>query len=111
MIYTNKHEIPICTTDLRVGALDMDRLQVNMEADYKGGPFLRAALQFRRDGQSGSTSHGLQQAEALLLSQQGVYAELTQADGPWEGVTCQTPKQGKGLNIKINQKSSLFFII
>lgn len=34
-----------CLTDLRVGALDVDGLQINMEADYKGVPSFRAALQ------------------------------------------------------------------
>lgn len=81
-------EIRDCLTDLRVGALDVDGLQINMEADYKGVPSFRAALQLMGcDGQCGGTAHRLQKAQASLLSQQCVHTELTQANRPWEGIT------------------------
>lgn len=54
-------EIQDCMTDLRVGALDVDRLQINMQADYKRVPSFRAALQLMGcDGQCGGTAHRLQ---------------------------------------------------
>ena len=66
----------------------MDGLQINMEADYKGVSSFRAALQLMGcDGQCGGTAHRLQQAQASLLSQQSVHAELTQAHCPREGIT------------------------
>lgn len=66
----------------------MDGLQINMEADYKGVPSFRAALQLMGcDGQCGGTAHRLQKAQASLLSQQCVHTELTQANRPWEGIT------------------------
>lgn len=78
----------ICLTDLRVGALNMDGLQINVEADYKGVPSFRTALQLMGcDGQCGRTAHRLQQAEAPLLAQQSVHTELSQAYCPWEGIT------------------------
>lgn len=78
-----------CGTDLRVGALDTDGLEVDMKAHDEGVPALGAAVQFvRGDGQRGGAAHRLQQAQAALLPQQGVHAELTQADGPREGVAC-----------------------
>ncbi len=66
----------------------MDGLQINVEADYKGVSSFRTALQLMGcDGQRGGTTHRLQQAQASLLSQQRVDAELTQAYGPREGIT------------------------
>lgn len=48
----------MCLTDLKVGELDVDGLQINMEADYKGVPSFRAALQLMgSDGQCGGTAH------------------------------------------------------
>lgn len=80
----------------------MDRLQINMETDYKGVSSLRAALKLRRDSQCGGAAHRLQQAQALLLSQQGVHTELTQADGPREGITwwCKHVGVGNGCQMK-----------
>lgn len=74
-------------TDLRVGALDVDGLQINVQAHYKGVPAFGAALQLMGcDGQGGGAAHGLQQAQAALLAQQRVHAELAQAHRPREGV-------------------------
>lgn len=79
----------VCLTDLRVGALDMNGLQINMEADYKGVASFRAALLLMRcDGQCGGTAHRFQQAQAPLLSQQSVQAELTQTYRPRKGIAC-----------------------
>ena len=65
----------------------MNGLQINVEADYKGVPPFRAALQLMgRDSQRGGTAHRLQQAQAPLLSQQRVHAELTQAHRPRKGI-------------------------
>lgn len=95
-------EIRDCLTDLRVGALDVDGLQINMEADYKGVPSFRAALQLMGcDGQCGGTAHRLQKAQASLLSQQCVHTELTQANCPWEGITWWEKREGR---LKTKQK-------
>lgn len=77
----------MCLTDLRVGELGVDGLQINMEADYKGVPSFRAALQLMGcDGKCGGTAHRLQQTQAFLLSQQCVHAELSQAYCPRKGI-------------------------
>lgn len=79
----------VCLTDLRVGALDMNGLQINVEADYKGVPCFRATLLLMGcDSQRGGAAHRLQQAQAHLLSQQSVQAELTQTYGPRKGIAC-----------------------
>lgn len=78
-----------CLTDLRVAALDMNGLQINMEADYKGVPCFRAALLLMGcDGQRGGAAHRFQQAQAPLLSQQCVQAELAQTYRPRKGIAC-----------------------
>lgn len=65
----------------------MNGLQINMEADYKGVPSFRAALLLMRcDGQRGGAAHRFQQAQAPLLPQQRVEAELTQANCPRKGI-------------------------
>lgn len=73
---------PECGANLWVGALGVQRLQVHVQADDKGG--LGAV---RGDCQRGGASHGRQQAEGTLLAQQGIHTELCQGHRPGEGVT------------------------
>lgn len=97
-------EIQGCLTNLRVGALEVDGLQINMETDDKGVSSLRAALQLMGcDGQCGGTAHGLQQTEASLLAQQSVHTELTQAHSPRESITWGG-RGGEGLRQKPRER-------
>lgn len=81
-------EMRVRLTDLRVGALDVDGLQINVEAHHKGVPPLGVGLQLVGcDCQRGGAAHGLHQAQAPLLAQQGVHAELAQAHRPGKGIT------------------------
>lgn len=75
-------------TDLRVGAFDVDGLQINVEAHYKGVSPFGVGLQLMGcDCQGGGAAHRLHQAQASLLAQQGVHTEMAQAHRPREGVT------------------------
>ena len=74
-------------TDLWVGALDLDGLQVHVETHHEGLASLAGLRPVGGDGQRGGAAHGLQEAEAVLLGQQGVHTKLAQADGPGEGIT------------------------
>lgn len=87
-----------CLTDLRVGALNVDGLQIDVEADYERVASFSAALKLMGcDGQRWSAAHRFQQTQALLLAQQRVDAELTQADCPREGITWgQTRQRDRG---------------
>lgn len=86
----------------------MDGLQINMEADYKGVPSLRAALQFMGcDGQCGGTAHRLQQAQASLLSQQRVHAELTQAYCPGKGIAWWWSPEKEKIRIDKNNNQKM----
>lgn len=75
-------------TDLRVGAFDVDGLQINVETHYKGVPPFGVSLQLMGgDCQGGGAAHRLHQAQTPLLAQQGVHTELAQAHCPGEGIT------------------------
>lgn len=96
---SNDDSVRFTHTDLRVAALDVDGLQINMEAHYKGVSAFRTALKLMGgDGQGGGAAHWLQQAQALLLAQQSVHTELAQAHRPGEGITwwktCGTEREG-----------------
>lgn len=81
-------EMRVRLTDLRVGAFDVDGLQINVETHYKGVPPFGVGLQLMGcDCQRGGAAHGLHQAQAPLLAQQGVHTEVAQAHRPREGIT------------------------
>lgn len=81
-------EMRVRLTDLRVGAFDVDGLQINVETHYKGVPPFGVSLQLMGcDCQRGGAAHGLHQAQAPLLAQQGVHTEVAQAHRPREGIT------------------------
>lgn len=90
-------EMRVRLTDLRVGAFDVDGLQINVETHYKGVPPFRVSLLLMGcDCQGGGAAHGLHQAQASLLAQQGVHTELAQAHRPREGITWWEQAQSTG---------------